>query len=588
MNRSEIDVALTWNLSTMFENQQAFDKQLSDAQVLLESLQQYEAHICDTKETYIAFMNKQEELERYIDNLVCYARMCTDVDPDDGQSQENLASAYLLYQKANVALTFVPLELIAHKEFVEAYLHDEYCKDYRYPMEEIFRTIPHRLSDEKEAMMASVDELASVPEKTFESIRLEHKPVHIDGKEAFLNDGTYQQFLLHKERAVRKEAFENYFSEYKKYQNVFVNLLSGHVKGQVFNAKIRNFPSALEASLFQDGADKALFDKVISMSNEKYISYVHEYFQARKDILKLDVQHYYDINLPLVESVDITYTIDDSFAILEKALAPLGNEYVSLLQKAREERWIDFIPHVGKRGGAYSGGSYDSNPFILTNYTGDYSCLSTLAHELGHSMHSYFSRRNNRAMLSKYKIFVAEVASTVNEVLVNKYLLDTCKDPQYKAYLLSNMLTQLVGTMYRQPVYAKFETGIHEIVERGESLSSSKVTQLYQNLNKAYYGEAVELDELQKFYCYHIPHFYMNFYVYKYTLGMAVALSFTKRILAGDVDDYLTFLTKGGSEAPIDELVHAGVDPRDDTVYDDAFTFFKETLDELKNIMLPK
>lgn len=586
MNRNEIESSLKWDLNSLFADQEAYTNQMEAARKLLHDLSQYKDHICNNKETYIAFMNKQEELERYLDNLLNFAKMSTDVDPKDETAQENLAASYTLLQQANVALTFVPLELIRNKETVEEYLKEEDCKDFTYPMEEIFRTIPHRLSDEKEAMMASVDELARVPQDTFESFRLEFEPVMVDGKEEFLNDGTYQQFLLHKDAAVRKEAFEHFFEEYKKYQNVFLNLLSGHAKGQVFNARMRKFPSALEASLFEDGADRILFDKVLYMANEKYRNYVHEYFSARREILNLDVQHVYDINLPLVKDVDIHYTIDDSFKILKEALAPLGEEYVSLLDTAREERWVDFLPCAGKQGGAYSSGSYDSKPFVLTNFTNDYTSLSTLAHELGHSMHSYFSRRSNRPMLSNYTLFVAEVASTVNEVLLNKYLLKTSDDPNYKAYLLSNMLTQLVGTLYRQPMYAEFECGIHEQLEKGDSLSSQKVTQFYLDLNKAYFGEGVEVDDLQRYFCYHIPHFYMNFYVYKYTLGMSVALSFAKRILAGDVSDYLKFLSKGGSESPIDELVHAGVDPRDDQVYDDAFTFFKETLDELKNILL--
>lgn len=585
MNRSEIDPSLTWNLQSLFENQAAFDKQRVQAQELVADLKKCEGHLCDSKASYISFMEKQERLNSYLDNLLSYAQMSTDVEPDNAQAQENLANALLLYQQANVALTYVPLVLIQHKECVETYIKDEDCKDFRYPMHELFRTIPHRLSEEQEAIMASVDELASVPEQTFNSIRLEYPPVHVDGKEVFLNEGTYIQFLLNKDPAVRKEAFENFYTEIKKHQNIFVNLLGGHMKGQVFNAKMRHFASALEASLFQDGADKALFDKVISMSNEKYIGYVHDYFATRKKILNLDVQHFYDINLPLVEDINIKYSIDECFAILDKALAPLGKEYISLLHTAREERWIDFLPHTKKRGGAYSGGSHDSKPFVLTNFTGEYSSLSTLAHELGHSMHSYFSRHHNRPMLSNYKIFVAEVASTVNEVLVNTYLLKHHEDSKYKAYVLDNMLTQLVGTIYRQPVYAKFEVGMYDMIERGESLSAAKVSQFYYELNKAYFGDAVEVDELQRYFCFNIPHFYMNFYVYKYTLGMSVALSFVKRILAGDVDDYLTFLTKGGSESPIDELVHAGVDPRDDKVYDDAFSFFKETLDEFKNLM---
>lgn len=584
MNRNEIETVFTWDLTTLFKDQTAFDKQYQDALDRLEKLVSYQGHISDNKANFIAFMLDDETFSRYVENLFTYAKMTTDVDPENKQGQENLSRASMLFQKAIVSLTFVDLELIAHKNCIEEYLNDDDCKDFRYPMEEIFRTIPHRLDENMEAMLSQVNELQRIPSEIYDSLRLQFSNVHVNGKEEFLNDGTYMTFLLHDDVNVRKQAFENFHNEYKRYQNAFMNMLSGHTKAQVFEARIRNFPSALEASLFQDGVDKQLFDNVVYMANEKYKQGIHDYFAFHKEALSLREQHSYDVFLPIVKSVQKKFTIDESFDILDKALAPLGDEYVSLLHIARAERWIDFFPCTGKIGGAYSGGTHDSNPFVLTNFNGNYDSLSTLAHELGHSMHSYFSRQANRPMLSSYKIFVAEVASTVNEILLNKYLLKTNEDKQFKAYLLSNLMVQLYGTLYRQPMYAKFECTLHEMVEKGEAISSDNITQVFYDLSKDYFGDSVIVDDLTRYGCYHIPHFYYNFYVYKYTLGMSVALSFVKRILAGDTKDYLAFLKKGGSEAPLDELIHAGVDPRVDRVYDDAFTFFQETLDELKSL----
>lgn len=585
MERNEIATQLTWDLTSLFKDQSAFEKQYAKAVAVLETLQTYKGSVSKDIETFITFLNQQEELERYLENLLVFAKMATDVEPEDTLAQQNLASASTLVQKATIELTFVSQEIIAHKESIHTYLQDERCVDFRYAMDEIFRTIPHRLDDRSEDLLAQVEEISSIPEDTFQSFRLEYPDVMVDGKPEFLNGATLSQFYKHANPQVRKDAFEHYFGEYKRYQNVFNNLLVGHAKGQVLRAKARNFPSALEASLFEDGVSKDLYEKVLAMANEKYRSYVHAYFALRKDILQLDTQHVYDMNLPLVDSVDVSYSIDDSFAILDKALAPLGNDYLRLLRKARDERWIDFMPCAGKRTGAYSWGSYDSLPFILTNFNADYESLSTLAHELGHSMHSYYSRKHNRPFNAGYKIFVAEVASTVNEILLNTYLLKTSKDDNYKAYILSNLLTQLTGTLYRQPMFAQFESHLHEEVEKRVALSSSDLTKYYYDLNKSYFGDSVEVDDLQRYGCYYIPHFYYNFYVYKYTLGMSVALSFVKRILAGDVQDYLTFLTKGGSESPLDELIHAGCDPRQDNVYDDAFAFFKETLDEFQSLM---
>ncbi len=585
MKRNEIETELTWDLSGLFKDQKAFDDQFEKAKAYIHKLCQFKGHIADSKNSFIAFMNTREELMRYMENIEVYASMCVDVDSENEAVQENLSKANSLIDLQTSSLTFIDNEIIASKDAIETYLKDDDCKDFRYAMSEIFRTIPHRLDEKTEALLGDVVTLAKCPEDTFRSFPLNFEPVIVDGKEEFLNGATYISFLQNKDVNVRKQAFEHYFKEYQTYQNVFMNTLSAHAKGQVLLAKARNFKNALSASLFEDGVEEDLFHKVLYMGNEKYHDYVQEYFSLRKEILQLDVQHVYDIQLELVNEVDVKYSIDDCFDIMDEALKVLGDDYIQLLHKAKAERWIDFMPCKGKRSGAYSWGTYDSKPYIMTNFNGDYESLSTLAHELGHSMHSYFSWENNRAMNSGYRIFVAEVASTVNEVLLNDYLLKTSKDNNYKAYILSNLLTQLIGTLYRQPMYAKFEYDLHTWVENKEVISSQKITQHFLDLNKQYFGDSVEVDDLQRYGCYYIPHFYYNFYVYKYTLGMSVALSFVKRIQQGDVQAYREFLTKGGSESPLDELIHAGVDPRDDQVYDDAFTFFKETLDQFKELV---
>ena len=585
MKRNEIDKDLTWDLSSMFQSQEAYEEEYHKVLALLNEVANQKGHIADTKDVYLQFILKLEDLYRRVDNVCVYAQMATDVDPEDEDGQKNLSASSSLMQAVAEKLSFLDLEIIQKKDSIEQYLKEKDCEDFTYPMEEIWRTIPHRQSEEIEDIMAQYSGITRVPEESYSSFRMEFQPVHIDGKEEFLNGGTLNKFLLHPDSNVRKEAFQNYFQEYKRYQNLFINLLGGHAKTQVVNAKLRNFPSALEASLFEDGADKKLYDKVLYMANEKYHSYLHEYFALHKELLHLDTQHYYDTFLPMVKDIDITYSIDESFSILKKALAPLGEDYVEMLETARKERWIDFLPHPGKRSGAYSSGTHDSKPFILTNFTGSYDSLSTLAHELGHSMHSYYSHKHNRPILSSYRIFVAEVASTVNELLLNEYLLKTNDDKQYQAYLLDSLLTQLIGTLYRQPMYALLETKLHAWIEEGKPVSSKDLTQYFLDINHDYFGESVEVDELYRYACYHIPHFYYNFYVYKYTLGIAVAISFVKQILNGNVEEYRSFLTKGGSEAPIDELVHAGVDPRSDDVYNDAFTYFKEILDKFKRLM---
>ena len=578
MNRNEADIRYTWDLRSLFASQEAFDAQLDTSKAQLQALCARKGHISDTIDTYIAFLNDQETFERGLEDLVVYARMCTDVEPKDMQNQQNLAAANNLLQQAQLDLTFVSLELIRHADTISTYLKQSQCADFRYPMEELFRTIPHRLSDEMEAFMSEVNEIAAVPDETFQSIRLTYEDVEVNGEKQFLNGATYHEFLRNPDVRVRKQAFEHYFREYEKLENAFASLLIGNAKGQVLNAKTRHFDSALQASLFQDGVDETLYDKILYMANEKYIHALHEYFAMKKRVLGIEEFHEYDISLDLEQSTDISYTIEECLDILKQALAPLGEDYTALLQKAFDERWIDFYPSPDKRTGAYSWGTYDSNPYILTNFTGSYDSLSTLAHELGHSLHSYFSHRHQRPMLAGYQIFVAEVASTVNELLLSEHLLQTSDDDAYRRYILSNLMEQFVGTCYRQPMFAQFEKDLHEWIEQRRPISSKTITDRCLELNRAYFGDAVIVDDLQRYGFYYVPHFYYNFYVYKYTLGMAVAISFVKEIRKGNVAPYREFLTKGGSESPLDELRHAGVDPASDKVYDDAFTYFQEIM----------
>lgn len=585
MNRNDADKKYTWDLSSLFVDQDAFDEQLKKSSALLEDLCARKGKICVSMESYITFMNDQELFERGLENLYVYAKMSTDVEPKDMQNQQNLAAAANLLQKAQNDLTFVSLELIHHADQIREYLKDEQCRDFRYPMEELFRTIPHRLSDEMEQFLSEVNEIASVPDETFQSIRLTFDDVDVNGKKEFLNGATYHEFLRNKDVNVRRQAFEHYFKEYGNMENAFANLLIGNAKGQVLNAKTRHFDSALQASLFQDGVDETLYNKILVMANEKYIAYLHEYFALKKQVLGIEDFHEYDISLDMEPSCDMHYTIEECRDILKKALHVLGDDYVSVIDQAFEQRWIDFYPSKDKRTGAYSWGTYDSNPYILTNFTGSYDSLSTLAHELGHSMHSYYSKKNNRPLLADYKIFVAEVASTVNEILLNRYLLQTSEDPAYRRYILSSLMEQFVGTCYRQPMFAQFEKDLHEWIENRMLISSKTITDRCLQLNKEYFGDAVIVDELQKYGFYYVPHFYYNFYVYKYTLGMSVAISFVKEILSGNVAPYRAFLTKGGSESPVDELKHAGVDPTSDKVYDDSFTFFKEIMEEFKELL---
>lgn len=587
MKREEIADKYKWDLTRLFKNPAEFDENIILAKAELKTLQSMKGSIAQSIDNFITYMNMSESFQSKLENAYVYARMSCDVEGDNLVNQNQLAVAQMLMTKAQSDLNFFDLEMIQYQSTIEEYLKDERCTDFLYPMKSIFRTIPHRLDEKTEALLCQVNELRDVPQNTYQSFRVEFKDVLVDGKPEFLNGATFREFLMNEDRSVRVQAYENYFGEYKKLSNPFSNLLIGHTKGQVFDAKTRFYDSALSASLFEDEVEAPLFQLVCRMANEKYAHGYHDYNTLKADLLNIHPLHYYDLFVPLVKEVNIKYSVEDCFDIMNEALKPLGEEYIGLVKRARDEHWIDFMTHEGKRPGAYSWGTYTSLPYVCMNYTGGYDSLSTLAHELGHSMHSYYSNTNQRGMLAGYRIFVAEVASTVNEILVNQYLLKTSDDKNYKAYILYNLLEQLGGTLYRQPIYAQFEAQLHAMIEKEKAVSNQTCMDLFLKLNQEHFGPAVELDEnLHGAGCYYIPHFYYNFYVYKYTLGMSVALSFAKKIMNGETKEYLAFLKKGGSEAPIDELINSGVNPNEESVYDDAFTFFIETYNQFKELMI--
>ena len=584
MKRSEQPIEYQWDLSAFIQDETQFQKIADKATNLMEKLLSQKNHICECKASFQQFFDDLEELDLAIEDLYVYSSMSNDVNKNDTVSQKHLSIATLLMNQRQQKFTFIELECLAHQQTIEEYLKDEALKDYRYPMQCIFKTKPHRLDEEQETLLAEVSELVNQSEDTYRALQIKFKDVIVDGKPEFLNDGTYRQFLLNKDRKVRKQAFENYLTGFMDHSYPLSILWTSHIKGKSLLAKRHHFKNAMEASLFEDDVNEDLVHLILNVFNHKYIKGMHDYMQLKKECLGYEELHIYDNYIPIVEGVDHKYTIEKAFDILKKALRPLGDDYVLMLDTIKQQRWIDFLPSENKRGGAYSWGTYHSYPYICTNYNESYDSLSTLAHELGHSMHSYYSNKNNRAMLSGYRIFVAEIASTVNEVLLNHYFMEN-SDDKTKTSLCYQMLETCVGTLYRQAFFADFEETIYQKVEAKQPISNQEIMELYMEKVRHHYGEAVTIDELQKAHCYSVPHFYYNFYVYKYTLGLSIALAFAKRILSGDVETYRKFLTIGGSMSPVDTLRSCGIDPYDEKVYDDAYQYFENTLEQFKELI---
>ena len=591
MERKDIDIKDTWDLSTIYNDYKSFYHDLEKAKTLIDELVSYQGKICNTIDSFYNFLTTKDQVERLVNKLYCYAHLNCDVEPNNQEYQTMMAATIGVLEASSVKISFIDNEIIEAKEKVLEYIKDPKLQKYTYKINSLMLFKNHILPKEQEELLAKAESIADTSSQVFNALRLEYDDVLENGEMKTLNNATLNQFLKSKDDNVRKQAYTNFFKEYKKFENVFAQTLSGVMKKDVFYGNVRKFDNALEASVFDDDVPSELFFKVLDSANVKYRHLFHRYNHLKKELLNKEIIYNYDLNIPLVSSIKKEYTIDKCFEIINECLKPYGQDYLKIINKAREERWIDYYPTPGKRIGAYSSGSYDTNPFILMNFIGDYNSLSTLIHELGHSVHSYLSNQNQESVNASYRIFVAEVASTVNETLLINYMINNAKNDQEKAYFIYEQLENCVGLIFRQPMFADFEHKLHTMAENNEPLSSQVITDLYAKLNQEYYGDDVVMDELVGWSCYYVPHFYYNYYVYKYTLGMTVALAIVNRILKGDqnqIDNYLNFLKSGGSMAPVDLLKKAGVDPLDDQIYADAFNYFENLLNQFETIKKTK
>lgn len=588
MERKDILEKDTWNLSLIYQTNQDFYLDLDKAKELLQKLSNQKDSFLNTVNEFLQFHEDYIQMSRYIQKLHCFAHLHCDVEPNHQEYQTMYVSILTFYDQVSSTLDFYTVQMIENSEKVQSYLNNDLLNDYRYSIQEILRQKKHTLSQEMETLLSKTTSISDTSSQVFDALRLEYDPVHINGEEKFLNSATLSEFLKNKDPEVRKEAYHNFFKEYKKYENVFAATLSGVMKKDAFYADVRKFNNPLEASLFDDNVPSKLFFKILEKANKEYRPLFHKYNALKKKVLHLDTMYNYDLSVPFVKYKTKKYTIDECFDIILDVVKVFGDEYVNIIKQARDERWIDFYPHAGKRVGAYSSGCYDTRPYILMNFIGDYNSLSTMIHELGHSCHTYLSCHHQSPVNCDYRIFVAEVASTVNETLLIHYMLEHASSKEEKAYFLYELLENCVGLIYRQPMYADFEHILHTWAQEGQPMSAQMITDLYMKKSAEYFGEDVTMDEYVGHSCFYIPHFYYNYYVYKYTLGMTVALAIVARILDGNEkqrEAYLHFLKSGGSQSPVDLLKDALVNPLEDQLYDDAFHYFEKILNEFEELI---
>lgn len=592
-DRKDIDKKYTWNLDVIYSNTTEFDKDYDLVIDKINSLKKYENTMMDNSDNFYNSIRLSFEIERLIDKLYCYANLSFDLDTSNNNKQElcekisNLRSKY-----SENSYFIVPSILKNDYGVIEKYMKENpLIKDYEISIKEIYRYKEHTLSDTEEKLLSSIGKMVGNSYDTYELFKdcdMSFDSIEDEnGKKVELNNSNYSLYIESKDRRVRKDTFNTLYKEYKKYTNTFASLISSNMKELSTLAKINKYNSAIEMSLYADDVDIKVYNNLID-SVHKHIDYIYDYYKLKKDILNLNDIHLYDVYVPIGNILDKKYSYEEAKEVILKVLEVFGDEYITKVKEALDNRWIDVYPTKNKRTGGYSGGSYDTYPYILLNYQDKYNDMSTLIHEMGHSMHSYYSRNYNDYQNSEYRIFVAEVASTVNELLLSHYLLEHSSDVEEKKYILNNLMELYRATIYRQTMFAEFERDISSIIDNDGALTADKLSNMYYDLNKFYFGDGVVVDDEIRYEWERIPHFYYDFYVYKYATGLSAATAIVKGILdkkENAVENYIDFLKCGSRLSPIESLKVAGVDLTNSSVADTALDEFKNILDMYKSMI---
>ncbi|MCA0989980.1 oligoendopeptidase F [Pseudalkalibacillus hwajinpoensis] len=591
--RDEIPVEDTWELEAIYENDQKWEEEFNEIKALLPEMKEYKGKLADSADKLYNALQKQDEITIKLGKLYTYAHMRYDQDTTNSHYQGlNDRAANLATQVSSELAFVVPEILSVPEETIKQYLSDK--KEltlYEHALDEINRERPHVLSKEEEAILAGVSDVTSSSSNTFGMLNnadMKFPTIEDEnGEEVEVTHGRYIRFLESSDRRVRKDAFKAVYDTYGKFKNTFASTLSGAVKKDNYYAKVRNYDSARQAALDSNNIPEDVYDNLIETVHNR-LDLLHRYVKLRKKALGLEELHMYDMYTPLVSEVKMEVSYNEAKEYIVKGLEPLGEEYKNILEEGFSNRWVDVQENVGKRSGAYSSGTYGTRPYILMNWQDNVNNLFTLAHEFGHSVHSYYTRENQPYPYANYSIFVAEVASTTNESLLNHYLLENTSDKKEKLYLLNHYLEGFRGTVFRQTMFAEFEHMIHKKAQDGEPLTPDLLSSLYYDLNKTYFGEDLVIDDEIALEWARIPHFYYNYYVFQYATGFSAAASLSNQILEeGDeaVSRYIDFLKAGSSDYPIEVLKKAGVDMTSSKPISDALDVFESILNEMENLL---
>ncbi len=593
-DRSMIETKDKWDLSLIYKTQKDFENELEITKnLILEYRKKYENHTMDNANIFYNSIIDSLEISRKLDKLYVYASMKSDEDVSNNDNQELKNKVINLYDLATANMFFVDTELLKEDYAkIEKFYQDEpKLLEHEVNIKDTFRYKKHTLSDIEEKLLSNISKAFGNDEQTYgyltDSDMTFGTIKNEDNKEVELTDTNYSIYIKSKDRRVRKEVFDALYNHYKQFKNTITSTFDGSIKQSVSIAKLRKYNSAFEASLFKDEISIDVYNTLVNTIHEN-LNVFHKYYDLKKKVLNLDEFHLYDVYVEMVKDYDKKYSFDEAKQIVINALSVLGNDYIETFKKAFDEKWIDIYPNKNKRGGAYSGGSYDTKPYILLNYQGTLNDVSTLAHEGGHSMHSYYTRTNQPIQYGDYPIFVAEVASTVNEILLAKYMLKNSTSKEEKLVILNQLLELFKGTIYRQVMFSEFEKYAYDLVENDDVITSDKLCNKYYQLNKLYFGDNVVVDDLIRYEWEKVPHFYYNFYVYKYATGISAACKIVDGILNNEkdaLDNYLNMLKSGSRQNPLDTLKIAGVDMTDKEVYESAIKMFDETIEEFKTLI---
>lgn len=577
----------TWDLTKIYADEEAFQEDVALVRGLIDKINKEKDEF---KENFSSLLKDIIQAREKSAKLYAYAKMNQDGDTRDAIYQRLVLEATLLSDDLSSAASFFRPELLAlNQEELNGLIYEGQLEEYRDYLEKIYRYRPHTLSIGEEHVFSELGQLADSAASAYyflSNADTVFPEIESKGGERLTN-ANYVNLLKDPDVKVRKEAFDAMYSTLAGQENTMASLMYSNVRGLTIQARLREFPSAREMELFADDVDKEVYDTLVDVVRNTLPAY-KDYYQLKKDFLGLDDQHMYDVYLPTAENFKMEVPYEEAVEILLEALKPLGEDYVKVLARAFEENWIDVYPREGKASGAYSWGVYDSDPYILMNYTDDLNSLFTLAHELGHSIHSYYSRKENPFIYSDYTIFVAEVASTTNELLLLDYMFKNAESDEERLYLVNHYLDSFKGTVFRQTMFSEFEKQTHDIVEAGEALTLDKLNEIYYQLNLDYFEGPVVVDDEIKMEWMRIPHFYRNFYVYKYATGFSTSVKLAQNILSGEgpkLEAYLDFLKDGGRNFPIDQLRDAGADISKVETMEAAMDVFVEQVDILRELI---